>query len=61
MAAASLVRALEYEKASLLELPELECRRMKSEEVRFVWMFVFFDLPVGTKTDRRNATRFRNF
>ena len=24
---------------------------MKSEEVRFVWMFVFFDLPVGTKTD----------
>ncbi len=26
MAAASLIRALEYEKASLLELPELECR-----------------------------------
>jgi CRISPR-associated protein Cas2 len=34
---------------------------VKSEEVRFVWMFVFFDLPVGTKTDRRNATRFRKF
>ena len=34
---------------------------MKSEEARFVWMFVFFDLPVGTKTDRRWATRFRNF
>lgn len=34
---------------------------MKSQEVRFVWMFVFFDLPVGTKADRRNATRFRNF
>ena len=34
---------------------------MKSEEVRFVWMFVFFDLPVGTKTERRHATRFRNF
>ncbi len=34
---------------------------MKSEEVRFVWMFVFFDLPVGTKTDRRWATRFRKF
>jgi CRISPR-associated protein Cas2 len=34
---------------------------MKAEEARFVWMFVFFDLPVGTKTDRRNATRFRNF
>ena len=26
-----------------------------------MWMFVFFDLPVGTKTERRNATRFRNF
>ena len=25
---------------------------MKSQEVRFVWMFVFFDLPVGTKADR---------
>ncbi len=34
---------------------------MKSEEVRFVWMFVFFDLPVGTKNDRRHATRFRKF
>lgn len=34
---------------------------MRSEEVRFVWMFVFFDLPVGTKADRRNATRFRKF
>ncbi len=34
---------------------------MKSEEARFVWMFVFFDLPVGTKADRRNATRFRKF
>ena len=26
-----------------------------------MWLFVFFDLPVGTKTERRNATRFRNF
>ncbi|MBX9830086.1 MAG: CRISPR-associated endonuclease Cas2 [Xanthobacteraceae bacterium] len=34
---------------------------MKSEEARFVWMFVFFDLPVGTKTDRRWATKFRKF
>ena len=34
---------------------------MKSEEVRFVWMFVFFDLPVGTKAERRWATKFRNF
>jgi CRISPR-associated protein Cas2 len=26
-----------------------------------VWLFVFFDLPVGTKAQRRAATRFRNF
>ncbi len=34
---------------------------MPSAEVRFVWLFVFFDLPVGTKTERRATTRFRNF
>lgn len=34
---------------------------MKADEVRFVWMFVFFDLPVGTKSERRHATRFRKF
>ena len=34
---------------------------MRSEDVRFVWLFVFFDLPVGTKPDRRWATRFRKF
>jgi CRISPR-associated protein Cas2 len=34
---------------------------MKSEEARFMWLFVFFDLPVGTKAERRDATRFRNF
>lgn len=34
---------------------------MKVEEVRYMWLFVFFDLPVKTKTERRNATRFRNF
>ena len=34
---------------------------MKLDEVRFVWMFVFFDLPVGTKADRRWATKFRKF
>ncbi len=34
---------------------------MKASEVRILWMFVFFDLPVGTKQDRRAATRFRNF
>lgn len=34
---------------------------MKSDEVRILWLFVFFDLPVGTKGERRAATRFRNF
>ncbi|MEZ5648850.1 MAG: CRISPR-associated endonuclease Cas2 [Alphaproteobacteria bacterium] len=27
---------------------------------RFMWLFVFFDLPVTTKEDRHVATRFRN-
>ena len=26
-----------------------------------MWLFVFFDLPVGTKPDRAAASRFRNF
>lgn len=26
---------------------------------QIMWLFVFFDLPVTTKTDRRAATRFR--
>ncbi len=26
-----------------------------------MWLLVFFDLPVGTKPQRRDATRFRNF
>ncbi len=26
-----------------------------------MWLFVFFDLPVKTKGERRAATRFRNF
>ena len=34
---------------------------MRAEEVRILWLFVFFDLPVGTKPERRMATRFRNF
>ena len=34
---------------------------MHSEEIRFLWLFVFFDLPVGTKVERRVATRFRKF
>ncbi len=34
---------------------------MKAEETRVLWLFVFFDLPVGTKAERNTATRFRNF
>ena len=34
---------------------------MKSVEVRYMWLFVFFDLPVGSKDERRAATRFRTF
>ena len=34
---------------------------MPETEARFVWLFVFFDLPVGTKPERRVATKFRNF
>jgi len=34
---------------------------MKAGETRILWLFVFFDLPVGTKSERRSATRFRNF
>ena len=26
-----------------------------------MWLMMFFDLPVGTKPQRRDATRFRNF
>ncbi len=28
---------------------------------RLMWLMVIFDLPVGTKNERRAATRFRNF
>ncbi len=34
---------------------------MSAAKDRFMWLFVFFDLPVKTKTERRVATRFRNF
>lgn len=34
---------------------------MKTEEVRIMWLFVFFDLPVTTRVGRRLATRFRKF
>ena len=32
---------------------------MKAEEVRFMWLFCFFDLPVGSRTRRKAASRFR--
>lgn len=28
---------------------------------KVMWLYVMFDLPVGTKAERRNATRFRHF
>ncbi|MFZ3482150.1 CRISPR-associated endonuclease Cas2 [Sphingomonas sp. 3-13AW] len=34
---------------------------VKSEEVRFMWLMVFFDLPVRTKPQRGRASRFRQF
>ncbi|QOR62874.1 CRISPR-associated endonuclease Cas2 [Sulfurovum indicum] len=33
---------------------------MDSYESRFMRLFVFFDLPTGTKKERSHATRFRN-
>jgi len=29
------------------------------DQYRIMWVFVFFDLPTDTKTDRRNYSRFR--
>ena len=34
---------------------------MREEDIRFVYLFVFFDLPVKTREERRNANRFRRF
>lgn len=34
---------------------------VRAEDARFMWLFVFFDLPVGTQLERKAATRFRNF
>lgn len=34
---------------------------MSAAEDRFMWLFVFFDLPVLSKEERRAAVRFRNF
>lgn len=34
---------------------------MEAEEIRFMWLMVFFDLPTRTKPQRRRANRFRQF
>ena len=34
---------------------------MPSEETRYVWLMVFFDLPVKSKKQRSVATKFRKF
>ncbi len=34
---------------------------MNQKKDRFMWLFVFFDLPVKEKSERQVATRFRNF
>ncbi len=34
---------------------------MTTKKDKFMWLFVFFDLPTKTKPERRAATRFRNF
>ena len=34
---------------------------MSSERVRFMYLFVMFDLPVGTKAERKAASQFRTF
>ncbi len=34
---------------------------MPADGVRYMRLLVFFDLPVKTKEERREATRFRNF
>jgi CRISPR-associated protein Cas2 len=34
---------------------------VSAEGYRYMWLLVFFDLPVSTKSERRNAARFRKF
>lgn len=33
---------------------------MQAEDIRFMWLMVFFDLPVKSPAQRNRATRFRN-
>ena len=35
-------------------------RRLHLSPYRIMWLFVMFDLPVGTKKERKQATDFRN-
>jgi len=35
-------------------------RRTSLSPYRIMWLFVMFDLPVGTKKERKAATKFRN-
>ena len=34
---------------------------MSVKRVRYMYLFVIFDLPVGTPAERKRATQFRNF
>ena len=34
---------------------------MKSQDIRFMWLMIFFDLPVGTKDQRKRANQFRHY
>ena len=34
---------------------------MPSEDIRYMWLMVFFDLPVTTRSKRKAATDFRQF
>lgn len=38
----------------------MSVQQLAAEAYRIMWLFVFFDLPVTTKTERRTATQFRN-
>ncbi len=35
-------------------------QRLHLSPYRIMWLFVMFDLPVGTKRERKAATKFRN-
>lgn len=35
-------------------------RRIQFSPYRIMWLFVMFDLPVGTEKERKQATAFRN-